>query len=314
MARHLAAGITALHDLAISLWGGYMFPGSIHYQPEGYFDPVTVDWSMRTEEPVIRWHVPEWWTIRESERFLQHWQGHSNNVTSVDELAWAWLAAQLEVLMDEPYLPNSPGRSPARVRKLLERLAKEKPVRFARRYLRESALVCMALLLAPESGGSESLANDLFEDEKSAFSAAITQLAERVRLWRADRFRLLLRREVQDVESTRLQSALSPAEAIHVTQDRLGRFAISKDETLAGILATEPLTKEQLNSLRILRARVATQDPRLAQALDVAIVALERRYASHPFNRFRGGVFVPRDTDIERQGAWAVQQPTRRYP
>jgi hypothetical protein len=308
--RHLAAGITALHDLAISLWGGYVFPNSIHYQPEGYFDPVAVDWSTRTEEPVIRWHVPEWWTIRESERFLQHWQGHAKNVSRVDLLAWAWLAAQLEVLMDEPHRPDSSGRSPARLKPLLEKLAKEQPVRFARIYLRESALVCMALLLAPESGCSESLANELLEDKTSAFSAAITgELAERVRLWRADSFRLLLRRELQDAESMRLLSALSPTEAIHVAQERLGPF--TRDEALEG-LATVPLTEKQLNSLRMLRAR-APQDPRLVQALDVAMVAVKRSYASHPFNQFQNGLFVPKDTDIERRGAWA-QQPRGRYP
>jgi len=308
---HLAASITALHDLAISLWGGYLFPSSIHYQPEGYFDPVFVDWSTRSEEPLIRWHVPEWWTIRESDRFLQHWQGHANNVTNVDELAWAWLAAQLEVLMDESYLPGSPGRSPARVRKLLERLAKEKPIRFARNYLRKSALVRMALLLAPESGCSESLANDLLEDEKSAFAEAITKLAERIRLWRAESFRLLSRQDRQiDSESIRLLSALSPIEAIRVAEDGLGQF--ERDEILAGF-TTRLLTKEQLNPLRIMRARAASQNSRLAQALDVAIVALEERYASHPFNEFRNGAFVPRDIDIERHGARARQQ-TLRYP
>jgi hypothetical protein len=308
---HLAASITALHDLAISLWGGYVFPNSIHYQPEGYFDPVAVDWSSRTQEPVIQWHVPEWWTIRESDRFLQHWQRHADNLTSVDELAWAWLAAQLEVLMDEPHLPGSPGRSPARVKPLLEKLAQEGPVRFSRKYLRESALVCVALLLAPESGCSKSLANDLLTGN-SAFVAAITdELAERVRLWRADSFRLLSRQDRQmDSESMRLLSALSPAEAIRVAQDGLGRFA--RDETLADF-ATGSLTTKQIDSLRLQRAGATSQDPRLVQALDVAIVALEERYASHPFNFFREGVFVPQDTDIDRQGSQARQR-LRRYP
>ena len=305
--RHLAAGVTALHDLAISLWGGYVFPSSIHYQPQGYFDPVAVDWSTRTEEPVIRWHMPEWWTIRESDRFLQHWQRHADNVTRVDDLAWAWLAAQLEVLMDEPHLPHSEGRSPARVRELLERLAKEEPVRFARNYLRQSALVCTALLLAPESGCSEALANDLLTG-KSAFAAAITdELAERVRLWRADSFRLLLRRELQDTESMRLLSALSPKEAIRIAQHRLDQYQYQRSDK--DFLASEPRTED---SLRKLREMASSQAPHLVQTLDVAIVALEQRYASHPFNRFRKGVFVPRGIDIERQGAWG-QQP-RRYP
>jgi hypothetical protein len=312
--RHLAAGITALHDLAISLWGGYVFPSSIHYQPGGYFDPVAVDWSTRTEEPVIRWYVPEWWTIRESERFLQHWQGHANNVTSVDELAWAWLAAQVEVLMDEPYLPGPRGRSPVRVKPLLKKLAQEEPVRFARNYLRESALVCMALLLAPESGGSESLANDLLEDEKSAFSAAITKLAERVLLWRTDRFRLLLRQDrLMNSESMRLLSALSPTKAIRIAQDGLSGFAQKDENFLADFIGTEPRTEKQLGPLRVQRAKAMSEAPHLVQPLDVAIVALEGKYVSHPFNRFRNGVFVPRDSDIERQGA-RVPQLQRRYP
>jgi hypothetical protein len=314
--RHLAASITALHDLAISLWGGYVFPNSIHYQPEGYFEPVVVDWSTRTEEPVIRWHVPEWWTIRETDRFLQHWQKHASTVTSVDELAWAWLAAQVEVLMDKEHLSDSSGRSPVRVKALIEELAQEEPNRLARIFLRESALVGMALLLAPESGCSESLANELLEDETSAFSMAITaDLAERVRLWRADSFSLLLRREVQDAASMRLLSALSPDEAIRIVRRGFENRAAYGDDKifLTDFFNSKPSTEEQLNSLRMLSATAMYKAPRLVQDLEVAIVAHERRYASHPFNKFREGVFVPQETDIERQGSRTPQR-TRRYP
>lgn len=316
--KGLGAGITVLHDLAVSLWGGYCFPNSIHYQPEGYFEHVEVDWSETRDVPSpVQWYAPEWWTLREFERFAAHWLAHAQSCSTLDDHAEGWLAALLEVLMDEPHEPRS-SLSAARLERLFTQLVKEQPTRYARRYLRESALVVVTLLLAPESGCGESLAHLLASDQSAFFGALHDELALRVRTWRAGTFAIALNhakaREVPiGAQTMRLLSAVSPSAAIEEAYDQLdrisARYQLEKEAApLRGLLnEREERTKagDQLGSkdaLKILRrCRKSLPAGDLATVGEAAIVALEDAYANHPINELGQGRLVPPRSEISRR-------------
>jgi hypothetical protein len=307
--RRLAAGVAFLHDLAISLWGGYVFPNSIIYQSEGLLAPVTVHWSARNDETPVRWHLPEWWTLREFERCAAHWEAHAINCTELDDHIRAWLAAELEVLLDEPNEQRAEGRRARRLKRLLGQLVAERPARYARKYLRDSALVVMALLLAPESGGSASLAGDLIGEKDSFLASLDDDLAQRVRNWRAGTFALSQRDERLDPRTITLLSAINPDMAIETAWQHLkftlqnvsrrrpeaSRLAV---EAIDRIVKLDPAASDFVRELETVGRLIEPAYDDVHQWLTGMHVAIERRYATQPLNGFRDGVLIPRKDEI----------------
>jgi len=205
--------------------------------------------------------------------------------------------------MDEPHEPRS-GRVPARLERLFSELLKEQPTRYARRYVRESALVVMTLLLAPESGCGEALAHLLVADDSAFFGALHDDLVLRVRKWRAGTFAIArqeAREELIGAQTMRLLSAVSPREAIEEAYDQLLRMIpqLSKDnEALITLIKKRGRSKADLQNLRAQRESLEPSD--LATAMDAAIVAVGCAYANHPINKLRQGRLVPARFDIRQ--------------
>lgn len=183
--RRIAAGLTFLHDLAISLWGGYVLYPSILYQTTYHFSPVEIQWESLQGMAPINWLFPEWWTLREYEIFFRYWRERAVNCHLVDDLASAWLASQLEVLLDLPFERERKGTDVERIGTLLVLLAREEPTRWARQFLRKKALTAIVLLLAPESGVSSEFATKIYEVAGKAFECLDKEIIEDVRSQRA---------------------------------------------------------------------------------------------------------------------------------
>jgi hypothetical protein len=303
--RALGSGITFLHDLAVSLWGGYLFPNSIHYQPEGFFDYVFVDWLANGhEDTIVRWHPPEWWTIREFERFGAHCLRYFSDCRSINDYVRGWLAAELDILLDEP-CDAQKGSALERLKRDITRLVEEKPGRYNRKYLRESALVRIALLLAPESGASEKFVRSLLGSEnRSPLIKALTgELGDRVRAWRAHTYALAHRSaEVIEPNLMRLLTAISPAEALGEAEARLMSSPYRRDDELVHGLQ-ETIHQQGLRGSGALSAlrgyRNSVSAGSFATVVDAAIVALENPFENHPINQANERQLVPTRADID---------------
>ncbi len=179
--------LTFVHDLAVSLWGGYVESNSILYSNHLSLQPAEVRWQLYEATVTIPWSLPEWWTIRSHEGFWQRFTpmtypssvrqelGHlperfeddTVEERSLDQYIAAWIEASFVTLgAEEP--PTRGRQSPepsALVRaegfialeKGFANLFKEKPSRASRRYTVRSAIVNLVLLLAPESGAGQAL-------------------------------------------------------------------------------------------------------------------------------------------------------------
>ncbi len=319
--RTLGAGITFLHDLAVSLWGGYLFPYSIHYQPEGFFDYVLVDWLANgREEATIRWFPPEWWTIREFERFDAHWRKYAVVSESMDDYVRGWLAAELDILLDEP-CDVQKGSQVNRLKLAIDRLVKEKPKRENRRYLRESALVRIALLLAPESGASEKLVRSLLGPRNPLMREMAGGLGDRVRAWRARTYALArssTRHDLIEPNLMHLLAAISPEEALVEANEQLMSRQHRGDNQRAGELQAAlgeeglqaPGALSMLREFRTsLTARSSETNRSLETAVDAALAALESIQTHHPINQANEGRLVPERADIDAINS----QETRDY-
>lgn len=145
----LGAGLIFAHDFAASVWGSYLRHSPLTYR----FDVaplVGALWEKRPEKDLlVIWRTPEWWTFRDFERFAYHWSRHSDQCDG--RYGLAWMAAILEVVLDEACQPGASGLTLKRLTGFLNRLMREKPERTARALIRHSAMEVIARLLAPES-------------------------------------------------------------------------------------------------------------------------------------------------------------------
>jgi len=298
----LGAGLTVLHDLAVSLWGGYLYPNSIHYQSEGFFRYADAQWGHNRRDRV-EWHLPEWWTLREFERWQGHYEFYAQTAGSTDDLIRAWLAAVLDVVLDRHWGGHE-GMGDRRLQEDLAALAAERPERFARKYLRLSALVTISLLLAPESSCSASLAGSLAGEDGPFWSALDDALVSRIRLWRARTYADAWQRGDRTLTPalTRLLSALSPDEAV-VGAIHLLRNQPVPDQTVLELLnkvkAVKPRHKERKEALESLRR--SKQPGALGAAIEMAAIATDKPFKDHPINRVHDQGLVPTRADIEAQ-------------
>jgi hypothetical protein len=296
----LAGPLTLLHDLAISLWGGYV-PDSVVYSSSRLREPVTVEWFESGADQSIRWQLPEWWTLREFIRFFAHWEAHSNRCATVDDHVRAWLAAWLEVILEQPNEPTEKGRSFKRLRDNLSQLAAERPTRAARRYLRMTAFVAATLLLSPESGGSASLAEDLLSRTESFFGALDDEMERRVREQRAAAFAVVKQSERRlDHAVVRLLSAISPDEAVRTVWNSLilKLPSTSPADKDLSIVKSGPDADGFEQALRRIQPKLGAHNSDLDQDLDLMLFALTRPSSNHPINRFVG--LTPTSEEIDR--------------
>ncbi|TAN67307.1 MAG: hypothetical protein EPN17_11390 [Methylobacter sp.] len=149
VSRRLGSGLLFVHDFAVSLWGGYFRHSPLTYETI-LGSRIFATWKIEAENFFqIRWCSPDWWTFRDFERFTVHWSLHSGQCDG--QYGSAWLAATLEVVLNEKCQAGSSGLNPVRLGEFITTVVEEKPTRTARRLLRESCLVIVALLFAPES-------------------------------------------------------------------------------------------------------------------------------------------------------------------
>ena len=211
----------------------------------------------------------------------------------------AWLAAWLEVIFDKP-IERSRGNEPSVVRTYLAELAAEQPVRYARKYLRESALVAALLLLCPESGCAAELAAELLDGGDVFVSALDDVIVRKVREARASVY-AAARRVNQPRNEFRLLSAISPKRAVHsyfteYVKDRLQPLAMPP-ETWSGIQAGphDPRFDTALANLE--------QSPSIDQGVrgDVEFLrSLPSRHGSHPLNLLLESRLVPTNEEIDK--------------
>ncbi len=315
--RAASGNLTFFHDLAISLWGGYV-SGSIIYSSEWLYDPVTV--QSRGRERALSWHLPEWWALREYERFTRRWETYSSERVSesVDDHILAWLRASLEVLLDVPR-DETLVTSVAGVRQLLDQLAEESNGRFAREYLRNSALVNAALVLCPEAGCSVSLAKDL--TSKNGFLEKMgEELWQRVRAKRARDFaanRYGGQRETLDAPSVGPLASISPTAAESIVWERNPRTVPSlksdiAQARLAVLLADmgEPDATDLVSKLEELGSLLRNEeDDRFRNWIELMLRAKKTPARQHPINRFRDARLVPTLSEIDRSDRSSVRLP-----
>jgi hypothetical protein len=287
--QRVASYLTFLHDLAISLWGGYVVPNSIVYQSTNLSSSTYTDWSGETPLPPIPWRLPEWWTIREYQRFHEHWKSHQTATESIDDAMVAWLLAVLEVLMEVPASAASPVARLGTVKELLLKLLRETPKRFARGYIRDSAIVNIVLALCPETGCSARLAEDLLRTRQlDLLSFLLPRHRTAIRRRRSEVFEELTDGyQLSEPADFRLLAALTPNTAVSMALDLC--FADVQ-------LAVRAAAPQRRPSLSRLATRASLRKPEQAQKLyqalgsdspesfHAAMAAFDQPYRDHPLN------------------------------
>lgn len=336
--RNISAGFTFLYDLAISLWGGYIpYPGFFReIKPD--FSLVEVMWHGVPLVENIAWFSPGWWTLKEHERFYAHWEQHALPCRSEDEYAAGWLAAQLEVLMNEPF--NSSNRADNQglinyswLGSNIRKLAAEKPKRRARKDLRENALIAILLLLAPESTTSKIFTSKLLNKTGNVFSSKLDyNIILRVSEWRAVTF-VTIKSQTKKVHlkvknhgyhnimTVRLLSAINGELAITLISNELlaqhiknlkGREIALKDSTFK-VLANIVDRKERLK--KILEIYEAETDSifldEVKNLIEAGKEALKQPFLKHKINTICNKELMPTAEQIKRFQNKNIRRPTQ---
>jgi hypothetical protein len=307
---HLGAGLTALHDLAVTLWGGYLFPYSIHYQDEGFHRYAAAVWGEHGDE--VGWYLPEWWTLREYERWQIHVHAYTQRADSIDEFARAWLAAVLDILFDRR-CDASASLANNRLRDDINLLARERPTRGCRIYLRDSALVTTVLLLAPESGCSQACVEQVVGEGSELWTALSGEMIQRIRKWRARVFAGVYSAGDRQIDRRviRLLCALSPslgAEAAITHDTSPAAWYPSQNRQQVLEQSQQELgSKEPIKNIRRLRDEGILE----SWGADPSIAAAEATFNEHLVNHVLDGRLVPDRTDVDVERGWRVSSRQR---
>jgi hypothetical protein len=202
-------------------------------------------------------------------------------------------------------------------------LARENPVRFARKYLRHSALVNAALVLCPESGCSASLAKDLISGDECFLDKMDEDLVERVLVQRARNFagNRYGRQERLDTPTVNLLAAISPKAAAELVWRRKPhdlrqqgnlketitqgeRNQLVNDIENGGFEGSELV--ERLKKLKMI---LEPEGDDHRQWIDLMVLAKTTAFSQHPLNLYRDGLFIPASDEIER-----ASDASRRLP
>jgi hypothetical protein len=312
--RRLAAGMMFAHDLAVTLWGGYLRHSALTYKTDAG-PKVECRWGSGSSRiPTVIWPTPEWWGFREFERFDRHWNLHLDKCGG--DFGSAWLAAIIEVVLDQGCVPGPRGLAPKRLAELADKLAQETPVRGARHVIRRSTLVAIGLLLAPESASD--LQPTMFLGKKLRVLKAMLDpnVCDLIRAARARAYRKAMNRDTRlTPQAAALCAAIAPAvfwkrlePTVRTALDSRGRLGADDLMSHAGVLVdlANPIDPQSLNDLLVQLRKIRSAidegpdtDPADAE-LDQVISLVEASIKSYPFNELEGGAFVPTEEDIER--------------
>jgi hypothetical protein len=303
--NRLGAGLLLIHDVVTSIWGGYLRHSPLPYASQGEVGPrVETVWQGAAAQPwSLLWPMPEWWTFRDIERFEQRFASLSPTASS--DLGPAWLAAILSVYLEKPLYASNPSAALGQTDTLLSEVLNEFPIRTARRVLRNSVLVCAALLLAPEyqTLATQSILPASITSLLTYCSVTDATLARTVRRMRADGFPRNQQGDIVD----RALLAVNPKSAVRrkfgdrlVALEKLGLGdEVGEDiKKMREALAANPLNvqafKEAIGALQKVDAVPAS----LKASLDLSAPDDFASSLSNPLNDYGGGVFVPSDEEL----------------
>lgn len=292
------AGLLFAHDLAVSLWGGFLRHSSMVYRSR--MGPIVeARLGVDSEKIAVLWPLPEWWTFRDIERFSRHWKLHYKQCDG--RYGEAWIMSILEVVMDVECIPGARGLSQKRMHSLLSGLLKEEPKRTARHLLRDSTLFVIVLIFAPEymSGLGWSVIGD------DAFNKVIQMegIKGRVIEARMENLKKIVGRGKFSLREYYV-SIISPELANSILYKRLRSFVSVLDvvgssdfkRVLDGhenilLLNIQDNLKDIKNEL----SRVGNlKDVRV---IDELLKVISLMGNSHPFNAYSNGELVPIMTD-----------------
>ena len=336
LTRRLGAGLVFAHDLAASVWGGYLRHSPLTYR-FNVAPLVGARWEKRPDKDLlVVWTTPEWWTFRDYERFTGHWSLHLGQCEG--QYGLAWMASILEVILDEPCKTGATGLTVKRLTGFLNRLAREHPNRTARRVLRQSALEAIARLLAPESVAG--IEQSPFMVHKVGFRQAVLESDIGIRI-REARARLL-QMPLDTPQAAALYGTIAPqrswtrvrAMLPDVWSDLRRHYpsgdypptfppklvaeicAISKNKAKEAGSDDDPAERPQssptadisrvvgmFKSGPAFGLRDATRRElarRESVRLDVLLALAQAASKDHPFNTLADGAFVPTEEDIKR--------------
>lgn len=321
LSRGVSGNLTFLHDLAISLWGGYVSE-SIIYESDWFYNPVSVYWGT-IEAKNVSWFLPEWPSLREHERFVNCWEAYSNAKfgRTIDSYMIGWLRALLEVMLDLPHFTTPPAMLSADtgwpplfdgLKDLLIQLVDEDPVRAVRKNLRKGALVNVALLLCPESGCSPSLAKE-FVSQRCFLNKLGEDLLQRIRLHRAREF--AVNREGSQADSlnvVELLAAISPLAASREiwgrrpSESRQQRKIVeqsgskgAREELMLQIVRGGREAKDLTGNLKRLLNLLDEEDKEYRDWATMMLAVKETPFAEHVLNRYKSGVLVPSYEEVQ---------------
>ncbi|BBL71394.1 hypothetical protein [Methylogaea oryzae] len=299
--RQIASAVLFAHDLAVSLWGGYLRHSALTYGTE-LGPKVTAVWGygQKKNTPVV-WPLPEWWTFRDYERFAHQWRLHAAQCDG--RYGLAWVMAILEVVCNEAYEGGNEGLSKTRLQRLLSCMANEKPKRMARRVLRDSVLTAIALMLAPESASG--LDVSAFTDETIGFIRAISNQPTLVGRIRRRRAQIWNQANYQGIAITKqeieLCFAISPERAKKDFNDRVrGLTRYAQVEKQAELLRKSIDYNTKFTMLKTLKNQInATHQDDLLNNLETLLL-YEDYYKDkqNKFNELCNGIFIPEEDDF----------------
>lgn len=311
--EHVASGLVLLHDLASYFWGGYLQSRSLFHARRQELPFALTRWG----DVEVPWIAPDWWTLRENERFQSRWRELRGELAmseaQLGDEALAWLTAMLEVLCDAAPFEATGSRGVSRnaaidsVRELAGELAAERPTRISRTMLRKSALVATALVMSPEvcpevyyAKGRGTKDGAWFEKRFAGLSGELAQpdVAKRVRAWRASAVRTILVKEVPTRERALLMAAIAPDSAVDWVRSEIDNDrpdGVPFPENL-----DEPTSPEAIAGLQSWLAHHGCQlRPSERSLLEAAIAVLPRPFVAHPINQLGGGALVPTQADVD---------------
>lgn len=216
LSPRIAGGLKFLHDLALSLWGGYLATGSIIRSIAGSPSSSSPDTWMSTavqfskRKLYLPWPTPVWTSFRQVECFTAIWSTISKDYGSM--LGMGWLESILRIVCDEPFASPQPSYTSTFVAEACKKLVNENPSREMRKTLRHTTLAAIAEFCAPEYGAiNASEVKSLFsncpklkdEFQKPEIAAIVRE--RRARTWNA-----VIECESFEYEAFYLWSAIAP--------------------------------------------------------------------------------------------------------
>lgn len=304
--RRLSSGLLFAHDFAVSLWGGYLQHGSLAYSSENIGARVDAMWGFGSDKLIaVTWNPPHWWTFRDIDRFNKHWSLHVGQCEG--QYGSAWLAATLEVILNEPCQPGPIGLMKERLNGLLKGLVDEKPIRTARQVLREATLYNIALLFAPEFKSGLNVPE--FQETGFFEVIEVDVIKSRIREARAYLWQQAWKQDALNTpQKFALCAAIAPGllwkRIMELIKPMLIPLNMQSIAEIPNLLQAPKSATEAFTILKQLRAaRTSISDDHNMEEFDEPMGKAEDVFESMRTSDFfllKDGAFVPTEEDIKR--------------